>query len=197
MLSGMNLCRICVVCLCVLSADPGWSQDTNTATPASGTIAPAKEEIPFSVLQQIVSGFSINGEIKTDLSKEQIEAMQKAQYSQYASNSDLNQLPSSMFGSWPPNRRFKEALGTLKAEKEAELQREWLSLITPEQQATIRRKNRKMMLQASLQSQQSAQALLYGDESLETLMTNNDLLSVITPCNPGHPGPDRRAIREN
>ena len=179
MLSRMNVCRICVACFCVLSADQTWSQDSTAATPATETIAPAKEDIPFSVLQQIVSGFRINGEIKTDLSNEQIETMKKALQSHYASSSELNQLSSSMFGPWPQNRRFKEAFAALKAEKEAELQKEWLSIITPEQQATIRRKNRKVMLQASLQSQQSAQALLYGDESLETLMTNNDLLSVI------------------
>ncbi len=179
MLSGMNVCRICVVGLCVLSPDLTWSQDTTAATPVRETIVPSKEEIPFSVLQQIVSGFQFNGEIKTDLSREQIDAMKKVQHSQYGSSRELNQFSSSMFGSWPQNRRFKEALATLKAEKEAELQREWLSIITPEQQATIRRKNRKVMLQASLQSQPSAQALLYGDESLETLMTNNDLLSAI------------------
>ena len=179
MLSGMNVCRICVVCLCVMSPDQTWSQDTTATTPVTETITPSKEEIPFSVLQQIVSGFQFNGEIKTDLSREQIDAMKKAQHSHYASSRELNQLSSLMFGSWPQNRRFKEAFATLKAEKEAELQKEWLSIITPEQQATIRRKNRKVMLQASLQSQQSAQALLYGDESLETLMTNNDLLSAI------------------
>lgn len=179
MLSGMNVCRICVVCLCVLSPGQASSRETTAVTPVAETIAPAKEEIPFSVLQQIVSGFRINGEIKTDLSKEQIEAMQKAQHSHFASSSDLNQLSSTMFVSWPQNRRFKEAFAILKKEKEAELHKEWLSIITPEQQATIRRKNRKMMLQASLQSQQSAEALLYGDESVEALMTNNDLLSVI------------------
>ena len=179
MLSGMNVCRLCVVCLCVLAPDQTWSQDTTAATPATETIAPSREEIPFSVLQQIVSGFSIDGEIKTDLSKEQIAAMKKALQSHYASSSELNQLSSSMFGSWPQNRRFKEAFATLKSEQEAELQKEWLSIITPEQQASIRRKNRKVMLQASLQRQPSAQALLYGDESLDALLTNNDLLSVI------------------
>ena len=179
MISGMNVCRLCVVCLCVLAPDQTWSQDTTAATPATETIAPSKEEIPFSVLQQIVSGFSIDGEIKTDLSKEQIAAMKKALQSHYASSSELNQLSSSMFGSWPKNRRFKDAFATLKSEQEAELQKEWLSIITPEQQASIRRKNRKVMLQASLQRQPSAQALLYGDESLDALLTNNDLLSVI------------------
>ncbi len=143
------------------------------------TIAPSKEEIPFSVLQQIVSGFRIDGEIKTDLSKEQIEAMKKAQQSQYSSSGDLNKLSSLMFASSGKNRRFNEALATLKAENETELHREWLSLITPEQQASIRRKNRQAMLQASLQRQPSVQALLSGDESLDVLMTNNDFLSVI------------------
>lgn len=59
MLSGMNVCRICVVCICVLSPEQTWSQDTTAARPATETIAPSKEEIPFSVLQQIVSGFRI------------------------------------------------------------------------------------------------------------------------------------------
>ena len=179
MLTGMNVCRICVVCICVLSPDQTWSQDSTTATPATETTAPAKEEIPFSVLQQIVSGFRIDGEIRTDLSKEQIEAMKKAQQSHYASSVDLNKLSSLMFTLPGKNRRFNEAIATLKAEKEAELHKEWLSLITPEQQASIRRKNRKVMLQASLQRQQSAQTLLYGDESLDALLTNNDLLSVV------------------
>ena len=179
MLSKMRVSRICVVCLCLLSSDQTWSQDTAVASPVTETIAPSKEEIPFSVLQQIVSGFRIDGEIKTDLSKEQIEAMKKAQQSQYSSSGDLNKLSSLMFASSGKNRRFNEALATLKAENETELHREWLSLITPEQQASIRRKNRQAMLQASLQRQPSVQALLFGDESLDVLMTNNDFLSVI------------------
>ena len=179
MRSRMSVCRICGVCLCLWASDQTWSQDTTAATPVTETIAPSKEEIPFSVLQQIVSGFSVDGEIKTDLSKEQFDAMKKALHSHYVSSSELNQFSSSMFASWPQNRRIKEAFATLKTEKEAELQKEWLSIITPEQQASIRRKNRKVMLQASLQRQQSAQALLYGDESLEALLTNNDFLSVI------------------
>ena len=90
-----------MVCLCVLSPDQTWSQDTTAATPVTETIVPSKEEIPFSVLQQIVSGFQFNGEIKTDLSKEQIDAMKKAQHSHYASSRELNQFSSSMFGAMP------------------------------------------------------------------------------------------------
>ncbi len=189
MLSRMKICGICVVILCVLSLRQALSQenanaalDGNVATVSkevAETTGRSHEEIPFSVLQQIVSGHRFNGEIKTDLANEQVEAMKKIQSAQFAKSKDLNHLTFLMSQSSLKNRRFSQALATLKAEDEAELQRAWLDVITPEQQASIRRRNRTAMLQASLNRRQPVQSLLYSDTSVDALMTNNDLMSVV------------------
>jgi len=189
MLSRMKICGIVLVIVCVFSTGQTWSQEAANVTPDANvetaatavaeTTDRSNEEIPFSVLQQIVSGFQFNGEIKTDLSKEQIEAMKKVQSAKYMRSNGLHQLTLLMSTSSVKNRRFNQALTTLKAENEAELQREWLAMITPEQQASIRRRNRTAIMQASLNRQQTGQSLLYSDTPVDALMTNNDLMSVI------------------
>ncbi len=189
MLTWMKNFGILLAIVCLFSTNRTWSQEAANVTPGADveTVATAvaettgrsREEIPFSVLQQIVSGFQFNGEIKTDLSKEQIEAMKKVQSAQYMRNNGFHQVTLLMSTSSVKNRRFNQALATLKAEHEAELQREWLAMITPEQQASIRRRNRTAIMQASLNRQQTGPSLLYSDTSIDALMTNNDLMSVI------------------
>ena len=189
MLSRMKICGIVLVIVFLFPTGRTWSQETANVTPdvnvetaataVAETTDRSHEEIPFSVLQQIVSGFQFNGEIKTDLSKEQIEAMKKVQSASYMRNNGFQQLTLLMTTSSVKNRRFNQAMATLKSQNEAELQREWLDMITPEQQASIRRRNRTAIMQASLNRQQSGQSLLYSDTSIDALMTNNDLMSVI------------------
>ena len=157
-----------------------WSQESQSASlsaPQSRTAA--VEKIPFSVLQQIMSGSTINGEIRADLSSEQIDAMKKAEQAMPAETSDFYSVSSVISQAGLECRRFTAALESIKSERESQLRDEWLKIITPEQQASIRRRNRKMILQASLSKRSPDQALLNDTVSLDQLMAKNDLLSVV------------------
>jgi len=168
MISRTKLAGLCTICVSLLIHEWSLSQDSEPALisePQSRTAA--AEEIPFSVLQQIVSGVSFNGEVKAELSTEQIEAMKKAQHAMSAETSESFQLSSMISRSGLKCRRLTAALESIKTERESQLRSEWLKIITPEQQASIRRRNRKLILQASLSKRSPEQALLNDTVSLD------------------------------
>lgn len=174
--------------LCLTSRAPVWSQETDVGSPpnaASSAVAgsdnrEADEDIPFTVLQQIVSGINYDGPIKSDLSQSQIDEMKRVQGAHYQKNSRLNQLSSFLSTSRWNNPRFSHAIGILKAESDAELKKEWLSHITSEQRKAIRRRNRAAIVRAVSSQQMSHQTtLLSNDKPLDVLMSDNDMMSVI------------------
>lgn len=183
-----KLAAFCAICVSLLIQELSWSQESQPASlsePQSPSLSEpqsrtaAVEEIPFSVLQQIMSGSTINGEIRADLSSEQIDAMKKAEQAMPAETSDFYSVSSVISQAGLECRRFTAALESIKSERESQLRDEWLKIITPEQQASIRRRNRKMILQASLSKRSPDQALLNDTVSLDQLMAKNDLLSVV------------------
>ena len=173
--------RCLLVAVAVVSMDMGacftsLQAQQSSEPPATGLQTP--EDIPFRMLQQIASGHTY-GQIKEDLSIGQIDAMKKAQAAQNPLEMRIGQLSGMLSQSSVRNRRFRVAIEQMRAEKENQLRAEWMKIITPEQQKTLRRRNRQAILQASLESQRGDRSLLDHQESIDQLMTNEDLLSVI------------------
>jgi hypothetical protein len=77
------------------------------------------------------------------------------------------------------NRRLRSACEDMQKDSQDELHAEWLKIITPEQQAALRSRNRQAILQASLESQRPSHSLLSSKESIDQLLTNEDYLSII------------------
>ena len=144
--------------------------------PASGL--QSSEDIPFQLLQQIARGYG-STQIKSDLSEAQIEAMKKVLSAPDARETEIFQLSAALSQSPLRNRRFRAAIDQWKTEKQEHLREEWLKIITPEQQKVLKRRNRQAILQASLESRQTDRSLLDNQESIDQLMTNEDMLSVI------------------
>lgn len=140
--------------------------------------AEATHAIPFRMLQQIVQGYG-HEPIKSDLSEAQVEAMKKVQSAQNNRELEVTHLSGMLSQSPFRNRRFRAAIDQLRAENEELLRAQWMEIITPEQQKTLRRRNRQAILRASLESQQVDRSLLESQESIDQLVTNEDLLSVI------------------
>jgi hypothetical protein len=147
----------------------------NLATPA----VPVPAEIPLDVLSRVLHGFQGFNEVKTELPNTQKEAMRKSLGTHAEANSIIGQMTAAISASSLSNRRFNAAARQLKEEQDALQLKEWLAILTPEQQALIRRRNRKAIMQANLQRPSAQQALLYDTHPIDALMTNNDLLSVI------------------
>lgn len=158
------------VCLTFLQAQ----QSSETPTPG----LQSSEDIPFRMLHQIASGLTY-GQLKEDISIAQKDAMKKAQAEQTPAEMSIAQLSRMLSQSSLRNRRFRVAIEQMRAEKENQLHAEWMKIITPEQQRTLRRRNRHAILQASLESQRGDRSLLDHQESIDQLMINEDLLSVV------------------
>ena len=158
------------VCLTFLQA-----QQSSTP-PATGL--QTSDDIPFRMLHQIASGLTY-GQIKEDLSIDQTDAMKKAQAAQTPAEMSIAQLSRMLSQSSLRNRRFRVAIEQMRAEKENQLRAAWMMIITAEQQKTLRRRNRHAILQASLESQRGDRSLLDHQESIDQLMINEDLLSVV------------------
>lgn len=172
---------------CLSSVAQVWSQETDVESPKNAAASASMEsgtseadDIPLSVLQQIVSGINYDGQIKSDLSQSQIDAMKKVQSAHSQKSLRMNQLSSFLSSSQWNNPRLSRAIGILKAESEAELKKEWLCHITAEQRKSIRRRNRAAIVRAVSTQQMSGQAsTMFHDKPLDVLMTNNDMMSVI------------------
>jgi hypothetical protein len=149
-------------------------QSSETPTPG----LQSSEDIPFRMLHQIASGLTY-GQLKEDISIAQKDAMKKAQAEQTPAEMSIAQLSRMLSQSSLRNRRFRVAIEQMRAEKENQLHAEWMKIITPEQQRTLRRRNRHAILQASLESQRGDRSLLDHQESIDQLMINEDLLSVV------------------
>lgn len=173
--------RCLLVIVAVVSMELGGGLTSVQAQQSSeppATGQQSSEEIPFRLLQQIALGHTY-GQIKEDISVAQREAMRQAQAAQNPVEMSISQLSGMLSQSPHRNRRFRVAIEQMRAEKENQLRAEWMKIITPEQQKTLRRRNRQAILQASLDSQRGDRSLLDHLESIDQLMTNEDLLSVI------------------
>jgi hypothetical protein len=93
--------------------------------------------------------------------------MRKAQAAQNPVEMRISQLSGMLSQSPHRNRRFRVAIEQMRAEKENQLRAEWMKIITPEQQKTLRRRNRQAILQASLDSQRGDRSLLDHQESID------------------------------
>jgi hypothetical protein len=173
--------RYLLIIVAVVSVEMGVCRMSLQAQQSSETPTPelrSSEDIPFRVLHQIASGLTY-GQLKEDISIAQKEAMKKAQAAQNPVEMRISQLSGMLSQSPHRNRRFRVAIEQMRAEKENQLRAEWMKIITPEQQKTLRRRNRQAILQASLDSQRGDRSLLDHQESIDQLMTNEDLLSVV------------------
>lgn len=173
--------RSLMVLLVLVSTMTAFRSASSTAQEKSGqavAAAEAVQTIPFRMLQQIARGYG-HDQIKSDLSAVQIAAMKKVQSAQSAREMEITHLSGMLSQSPFRNRRFRAAIEQLRAETEEHLRVEWMKIITPEQQKILRRRNRQAILQASLESQRVDRSLLDSQESIDQLMTNEDLLSVI------------------
>lgn len=188
MLKRMNVFRLVATAVFLFP----WMQTScqETPVPAAETSAidgtssakspESDKDIPLAVLQQIISGISDDGPIKADLSKDQIDAMKTVQRVHFQKTSRLNELAAFLSSSPLNNRRICVAMDLLKAEGEAALKKDLLSHITPEQQNAIRRRNRAAIVRAvSRQQFTGSSASLLGEKPIDTLMTNNDMMSVL------------------
>ena len=175
----MSRCLLIIVA--VVSVEMGVCRTSLQAQQSSeppATGLQTSEDIPFRMLQQIASGHTY-GQIKEDISIAQRDAMKKAQAAQNPLEMRIAQLSGMLSQSSLRNRRFRVAIEQMRAEKENQLRAEWMKIITDEQQRTLRRRNRQAILQASLESQRGDRSLLDHQESIDQLITNEDLLSVI------------------
>ncbi len=175
----MSRCLLIIVA--VVSVEMGVCRTSlqaqqSSEPPATGLQTP--EDIPFRMLHQIASGLTY-GQLKEDISIAQKEAMKKVQAAQNPVEMNIAQLSGMLSQSSLRNRRFRVAIEQMRAEKENQLRAEWMKIITPEQQKMLRRRNRQAILQASLENQRGDRSLLDHQESIDQLMTNEDLLSVI------------------
>lgn len=170
----LTLSVACFAATCV-----GQIASNATASGPELPVISAPAEIPLEVFSRIVYSFASPNEASLDLPAAQKEAMKKASAAHVQVNGVIGQIAMAVSHSGLTNRRFTAAAAQLKAEQDAVLLNEWRAIVTEEQQATIRRKNRAAIMQASLQRQNPQQALLYGMMSADALMTNNDLLSVV------------------
>jgi hypothetical protein len=131
------------------------------------------------MLQQIVHGHDMQKQFRAEIPPEQIAAMKKAQADRSQRDSEISGLSGKLNMSPLTNRRLRSTAELMAKESQNELHAEWLRIITPEQQAILRRRNRQVILQASLEIQQADRSRLSSLESIDQLITNEDYLSVI------------------
>ena len=135
--------------------------------------------IPFRVLQQLVRGNGSRDQIRSDILPEQIEVMKKVEADRLQHDNEVHGLMGKLSLLPHKSRRLYAAAEQLSKERQDELHAVWLKVITSEQQAILRRRNRVAILQASLETSRTHHALLNPQESLDQLMTNDDYLSIL------------------
>ena len=119
----------------------------------------SSHQLPFRMLQQIVHGHDMQKQFRAEIPPEQIAAMKKAQADRSQRDSEISGLSGKLNMSPFTNRRLRSAAELMAKENQNELHAEWLRIITPEQQALLRRRNRQVIFQASLESQQADRSL--------------------------------------
>jgi hypothetical protein len=163
------------VALAVQSLDV-QAQEASTS-PVSNAVGP--QQIPFRMLQELAYGRDAQEQFRSKIPPKQIEAMKKAQADRSQRDNEIGGLSGKLGMSPFRNRRLRLALEHIKNENQSELHAEWLKIITPEQQAAFRSRNRHAILRASLDSQRPDQSLLNSQESIDQLLTNEDYLSIV------------------
>jgi len=152
------------------------AQEASTS-PASNAQGP--QQIPFRMLQELAYGRDAQEQFRSKIPPKQIEAMKKAQADRSQRDNEIGGLSGKLGMSPFGNRRLRAALEHIKNENQSELHAEWLKIITPEQQAAFRSRNRHAILRASLDSQRPDHSLLSSQESIDQLLTNEDYLSIV------------------
>lgn len=152
------------------------AQEASTA-PLSSAEGP--QQIPFRMLQQLANGVDAQKQFRSEIPPKQIEAMKKAQADRSQRDNEIAGLSGKLGMSPFGNRRLRSAFEHMQKENQNELHAEWLKIITPEQQAAFRSRNRHAILRASLDSERPDHSLLNSQESIDQLLTNEDYLSII------------------
>ncbi len=178
-----NSIAVCVLLLALAASCGscfGQGDAASTDQPSGGSATATPQEIPIELLRKLDLGYSLYGyygEIKADLSPDQIQAMKKVSDSHRKGDDPVHQVSGVLSNSRLRNRRFAVAIEQIKREREAELLKQWLTIVTPEQQASIRRRNRQAILAATRPPY--IPSVLEHHSSIDSSMTNHDLLSVL------------------
>lgn len=160
----------------VFSQDGCLGQESTppSGSPSASPVATNTTNIPVELLRKITYGYGAQTAIKHDLTAEQLQAMRKISEIHSNSDSTLYQVGGALFAQ---NRRFNAAIEQLKKESEERLRKAWLTLITPEQQDNLRRRNRQAMDEA-LRTPPLTPAV-FDSSPIDHLLVNNDLLSIL------------------
>ena len=142
--------------------------------PSASPVETSTTEIPIEILRKVTNGYGGQVAVKHDLSAEQIQAMRKILDVHTNRESTLHLVSGASF---TRNRRFTTAIEQIRKEGEEKLRKAWLTIITPEQQDNLRRRNRQAMDEA-LRTRSQASAFI-DSSPIDNLLVNNERLLIL------------------